>query len=127
MPGSRTAGGTPLSVLFPGWVQVWLLLRSVVHLRGRRPGVFWGLGSCWPRVIRPGRLRRIRSRRFRGPDSSFRQVSPGTTGAGRRRVFKERGCPWPRVTGDWGALRQCWGACLLSVLCGWVRGVVLAA
>lgn len=27
--------GDPLSVLLPGWVKIWLLLRSVAHLRGR--------------------------------------------------------------------------------------------
>lgn len=110
--------GVPLSVLFPGWVKVWLLMRSMVHFRGRRPGVFWRLGSCWPGVIRPGRLRGIGSRGLRRPDSRFRQVSPGTTGAWRWRVLKERGCPWPGITRDWGALRQRWGALLLSSLCG---------
>lgn len=34
----------PLSVLLPGWVKVWLLVRSVVHLRGRWPGVFLEAG-----------------------------------------------------------------------------------
>lgn len=105
--------GIPLSVLLPGWVKVWLLSGSVVHLRGRWPGVFWRLGSCWPGVIRPGRLRGIGTRGFRRPDSRFRQVSPGTIGPWSWRVLKDRRYPWPRVTGDWGAPRQCWGALLL--------------
>ena len=105
-----------LSVLFPGWIKVWLLQRPMVHLRGRRPGVFWRLGPCWPGIIRQRSVRRIGSRRLRWPDSRFRQVSPGTTGAWRWGVFKDRGCPWPGVTRDWGPLRQCWGILLLSNL-----------
>ena len=109
----QDASGGPLSVLLLGWVKVWLLVRSVVHLRGRWPGVFWRLGSCGPGVVRPRRLRGISSRGFRRPDSRIRQVSPGTTGAWRWRILKERGCPWPGVTRDWGALRQWWRALLL--------------
>lgn len=107
--------------------MVWLLLRPLVRLRGRRPGVFWRLGSCWPRVVRPGRFRRISSRRLRRPDSRFRRVSQGMTGAWRWRVLKERGCPWPGVTRNGGTLRQCWGALFLSSLCGWGKGVVSTA
>lgn len=123
----RCLWGIPLSVFFLGWVKIWLLLRSMVHFRSRWPGVFWRLGSCWPGIIRPGRLRGIGSWGLRRPDSRFRQVSPGTTGARRWRVLKKRGCPWPRVTRDWGALRQCWGPILFSSLHGWVRGVVSVA
>lgn len=111
--GVQDASGAQLSVLLPGWVKVWLFVRSVVHLRGRWPGVFWRLGSCGPGVVRPRRLRGISSRGFRGPDSRIRQVSPGTTGAWRWRILKKRGCPWPGVTRDWGALRQWWRALLL--------------
>lgn len=99
----------------------------MVHLRGRRPGVFWRLGSCRPGVVRPGRLRGISCGGLRRPDSRCRQVSPGTIRAWRWRVLKDRGYPWPGVTRDWGAPRQWWGALLLSGLCVWGRGVVSAA
>lgn len=124
--GRSSRSGAPSSVLFLGRVKVWLLLRFVVHLRGRRPGVFWGLGSGWPGVVRPGRLRGVGAGGLRGPDCSpsLRQASPGTVGARRWRVFKERGWPWPGVTRDGGTLRQSWGALLLSGLCGLGRGVV---
>lgn len=119
--------GSLLSVLFPGRVKVWLIPRAMVYLRGRGPWVFWRLGSCWPGVIRPGRLRRISAGWLRGPDTSFRQVSPGTVRAWRCRVLKERGCPWPGVTRYWRSPRQCCGALLLSALCWWGRRLVLAA
>lgn len=64
--------GLLLSVLFLGWVKVWLLLRSMVHLRGRWPWVFWGLGSCWPGVIRQRRVRGIGAGGLWGPDARIR-------------------------------------------------------
>lgn len=115
------------SVLFLGQVKVWPPLRPVVHLRGRWPGIFWRLGSCCPGVVRQGRFRRISSRRLRRPDSRFSRVFPGMTGAWRWRVLKDRGFPWPGLTGDWGPLRQWWGAYLLSSPCGWGREEVSTA
>lgn len=115
-----------LFILFPGWVKVWLLLRFTVHLRGRRPGIFWGLGPCWPGVIGQRRFRGISARGLRGPGTTVRKISPGTVGAWRRRLIKQRRCPWPGITRDWGSQRQWWGVLLFLGVCGFGRGVVTA-